>query len=111
MSLVAASTIHGRRRCARAALVPRSVRTTGVGVRHADVDDLAAVLDERAATSEGVACVIGMPSLPDTARIRSSSARSAKGLGFDLVDRSSADSAVDRYVAMTRATQQLVVLR
>ncbi|WP_328814162.1 RNA polymerase recycling motor ATPase HelR [Rhodococcus sp. NBC_00297] len=99
--------------------VPRSVRSTGVSVRHAGIDDLDAIVDEWAATSEGVACVIGMPSLPDTRRIRSLSARSAKGLEFDLVvlvdrpgiDPTGVDRAVDRYVAMTRATQRLVVLK
>ncbi len=93
--------------------VPRSVRSTGVVVRHAGVDDLDAILDEWAAAGEGVACVIGMPARPDTERIRSLSARSVKGLEFDLVvlvEGPGVDSAVDRYVAMTRATRQLVVL-
>ncbi|WP_285185865.1 RNA polymerase recycling motor ATPase HelR [Rhodococcus sp. MEB041] len=93
--------------------VPRSVRSTGVGVRQAGVDDLDAILDEWAAAGEGVACVIGVPARPDTERIRSLSARSVKGLEFDLVvlvEGPGVDSAVDRYVAMTRATRQLVVL-
>ena len=63
-------------------------------------------------------CVIGDPTLRRRRdRVRSLTPRLAKGLEFDLVvlvDPQSfgegIEGAVDRYVAMTRATQQLVVL-
>jgi DNA helicase IV len=61
--------------------------------------------------------VIGEPSYPDSGRVRSLTPVLAKGLEFDrvvLVEPASwgegVEGAVDRYVAMTRATQQLVVL-
>lgn len=98
--------------------VPTSVRSTGVPVRRAPVGErdeiLAAWLDEHA---EGTACVIGDPSFPATDRVRSLTPELAKGLEFDLVVLVDPDAfgegiegGVDRYVAMTRATQQLVVL-
>ena len=98
--------------------VPTSIRRTGVPVVHGSVTDLGTVLDEwLAAHAEGIACVIGDPGLPTTQRVRSLTPELAKGLEFDLVvlvdPRRFGDGiegAVDRYVAMTRATQQLVVL-
>ncbi|GEL98188.1 RNA polymerase recycling motor ATPase HelR [Cellulomonas terrae] len=94
--------------------VPTSVRSTGVPVRRGPVSDLAAVLAEH---TTGVACVIGDPTFEGTARVRSLTPELAKGLEFDLVVLVDPESfgtgiegAVDRYVAMTRATQQLVVL-
>lgn len=98
--------------------VPTSVRSTGVPVRRAPVGErdeiLAAWLDEHA---EGTACVIGDPSFPETDRVRSLTPELVKGLEFDLVVLVDPDAfgagiegGVDRYVAMTRATQQLVVL-
>jgi DNA helicase IV len=61
--------------------------------------------------------VIGDPSFAATSRVRSLSPVLAKGLEFDLVVLvdpqtfgEGIEGAVDRYVAMTRATQQLVVL-
>lgn len=94
--------------------VPTSVRSTGVPVRHGAASDLGAVLAEH---TTGIACVIGDPTFPGTARVRSLSPELAKGLEFDLVVLVDPESfgtgiegAVDRYVAMTRATQQLVVL-
>jgi DNA helicase IV len=98
--------------------VPTSVRSTGLPVVHGRVADLPAVLDEwLAAHGEGIACVIGDPTFPATPRVRSLSPELAKGLEFDLVvlvDPQAfgvgIEGAVDRYVAMTRATQQLVVL-
>jgi superfamily I DNA/RNA helicase len=70
-----------------------------------------------AAHAEGTACVIGDPTYAGTSRIRSLSPEHVKGLEFDLVvlvdpERfgTGIEGAVDRYVAMTRATQQLVVL-
>ncbi|MEG9226546.1 RNA polymerase recycling motor ATPase HelR [Aeromicrobium sp. Sec7.5] len=101
--------------------VPTSVRASGVPVEHRPVSDLAAVLrDWLASGDEGVACVIGSaaPALPVTSeRVRSLTPALAKGLEFDLVvlidpERfgTGTEGAVDRYVAMTRATQRLVVL-
>ena len=72
--------------------------------------------------AEGRACVIGDPSFEGSARIRSLSPEHVKGLEFDLVvlvephrfgsgaGGAGIEGAVDRYVAMTRATQQLVIL-
>ncbi|ONI76597.1 AAA family ATPase [Kribbella sp. ALI-6-A] len=98
--------------------VPTSIRTSGLPVVHGSVDDLDKILD--AWTSEhpeGVACVIGDPAFEATPRIRSLTPVLAKGLEFDLVVLidpetfgSGIEGAVDRYVAMTRATRQLVVL-
>lgn len=98
--------------------VPTSVRSSGIPVRHGSAAELPAVLREwEAEHAEGVGCVIGAPSFPGTARVRSLAPALAKGLEFDLVvlvdhDRfgTGVEGAVDRYVAMTRATQQLVVL-
>ncbi|WP_260805973.1 RNA polymerase recycling motor ATPase HelR [Nocardioides sp. SLBN-35] len=98
--------------------VPTSVRSTGVPVEYAVRTDLPAILDEWERTHpEGIACVIGDPGLTPTARVRSLSPEHAKGLEFDLVvlvepERfgTGIEGAVDRYVAMTRATQRLVVI-
>ncbi|WP_062292409.1 RNA polymerase recycling motor ATPase HelR [Demequina phytophila] len=98
--------------------VPRSIREGGLPVEHGRRADLAAVLESWLAThAEGVACVIGDPTVPDGDRIRSLTPADAKGLEFDLVvvvePASFGDGltgAVDRYVAMTRATRELVVL-
>jgi RNA helicase len=98
--------------------VPTSVRSTGVPVVHGPVSDLHAVLDTwLAAHAEGTACVIGDPTFSGTARVRSLTPELAKGLEFDLVVLvdpeafgTGTEGAVDRYVAMTRATQRLVVL-
>jgi hypothetical protein len=98
--------------------VPTSIRSTGVPVVHGPVSDLDAVLDTwLAAHAEGIGCVIGDPTFPGTARVRSLTPELAKGLEFDLVVLVDPEAfgegtqgAVDRYVAMTRATQQLVVL-
>jgi hypothetical protein len=100
--------------------VPESVRSTGVPVVHGAAADLDAVVEAWLAENpdgEGVACVIGAPDFPERPRVRSLTPELAKGLEFDLVvlvdpDRfgDGVEGAVDRYVAMTRATQQLVVL-
>ncbi|MFF9640585.1 RNA polymerase recycling motor ATPase HelR [Kitasatospora aureofaciens] len=99
--------------------VPTSVRSSGIPVRHGSVAELAEVLDGWLAEhDEGVACVIGAPGFEERARVRSLTPELAKGLEFDLVVLvdpeafgEGVEGAVDRYVAMTRATRQLVVLR
>lgn len=99
--------------------VPTSVRRAGIPVHHGAVDELDAIIADWAATHpEGVACVIGAPDYPGTERVRSLTPETAKGLEFDLVvlidpERfgGGIEGAVDRYVAMTRATQRLVILR
>ncbi len=98
--------------------VPISVRSTGVPVTYGAATELGSVLDGwQARSTDGLACVIGDPSFSGTARVRSLTPELAKGLEFDLVVLVDPDrfgggvrGAVDRYVAMTRATQQLVVL-
>ncbi|HKT03430.1 MAG TPA: RNA polymerase recycling motor ATPase HelR [Rugosimonospora sp.] len=98
--------------------VPTSIRSGGLPVVHGSVSDLAPVLDAwLAAHADGIACVIGDPAFRATARVRSLAPELAKGLEFDLVVLvdpeafgGGIEGAVDRYVAMTRATQQLVIL-
>lgn len=98
--------------------VPTSIRSSGLPVLHGSVADLGPILDTWLAEhAEGIACVIGDPTFRATPRVRSLTPELAKGLEFDLVVLVDPDSfgdgiegAVDRYVAMTRATQQLVVL-
>jgi DNA helicase IV len=101
--------------------VPTSIRSTGAPVEHRPLRELGSILDAWLAhDGEGVACVIGVddPGLSaDPSRVRFLTPVLAKGLEFDLVvlvDPSGfgegIEGAVDRYVAMTRATQRLVVL-
>ncbi|MGW7458925.1 RNA polymerase recycling motor ATPase HelR [Streptomyces sp. NPDC054797] len=103
--------------------VPASIRSSGIPVVHGSVADLDSVLDTwLAAHAEGIACVIAAGGLDDATfaarpRVRSLTPALSKGLEFDLVvliDPGSfgegVEGAVDRYVAMTRATQRLVVL-
>jgi DNA helicase IV len=98
--------------------VPTSIRHSGVPVLHASVAERDRILGTwRADHAEGIACVIGDPTFTPTGRVRSLTPELAKGLEFDLVVLIDPDTfgagiegAVDRYVAMTRATQQLVVL-
>ncbi|WP_189850959.1 RNA polymerase recycling motor ATPase HelR [Streptomyces omiyaensis] len=102
--------------------VPTSVRASGLPVVHGPADDLDAVLDDwLAGHADGVACVIAagghLPPLGDRPRVRALTPSLSKGLEFDLVvlldpERfgEGIEGAVDRYVAMTRATQRLVVL-
>lgn len=101
------------------AQVPTAVRSTGVPVGHGAVADLDGLLTTWLAEHpEGVACVVGADrDVPGAPRVRSLSPAEAKGLEFDLVvlvdpERwgGGVTGAVDRYVAMTRATQRLVVL-
>jgi hypothetical protein len=99
--------------------VPTSVRSSGLPVVRQSVSQLASVLDSWLAEhTEGVACVISADHLvPGTPRVRSLTPLLSKGLEFDLVVLIDPDEfgtgiegAVDHYVAMTRATQQLVIL-
>jgi len=93
--------------------VPTSIRSSGLPVKRGARAERDAILDEwMARHDDGVACVIGDPSFTGSARVSSLTPVLAKGLEFDLVVlvRPSDWTAVDQYVAMTRATQQLVIL-
>ncbi len=98
--------------------VPTSIRSTGVPVAHGSASDLDSVLHTwLAARADGIGCVIGDPAFRATSRIRSLTPQLSKGLEFDLVVLidpeafgQDIEGAVDRYVAMTRATQRLVIL-
>jgi superfamily I DNA/RNA helicase len=98
--------------------VPTSIRSGGVPVVHGSATDLDAVLDGWLAEhDDGIACVIGAPAFRTRPRVRSLTPELSKGLEFDLVVLidpenfgEGIEGAVDRYVAMTRATQRLVIL-
>jgi superfamily I DNA/RNA helicase len=103
--------------------VPAAIRSSGLPVVHGPASDLGSILDSwLAAHAEGIACVIGDPTFLENAvqatpRVRALTPELSKGLEFDLVVLVDPESfgtgiegAVDRYVAMTRATQQLVIL-
>ncbi|SCL37986.1 DNA helicase IV [Micromonospora pallida] len=98
--------------------VPTSIRSSGIPVVRGSAAELGSILDAwLVAHAEGTACVIGDPTFRATPRVRSLTPELAKGLEFDLVVLVDPDAfgegvegAVDRYVAMTRATQQLVLL-
>ncbi|MFE6783021.1 RNA polymerase recycling motor ATPase HelR [Streptomyces sp. NPDC057680] len=98
--------------------VPTSVRSSGVPVVHGSMTERDAILDEWLdAHADGTACVIGDPRFRPRPRVQSLTPSLSKGLEFDLVvlvdpERfgTGIGGAVDRYVAMTRATRQLVVL-
>jgi superfamily I DNA/RNA helicase len=118
--------------------VPVSIRSSGVPVMHGSASNLGSILDTwLAAHADGIACVIGDPTFLEstalestalentalestaraTSRVRSLTPELSKGLEFDLVVLidpeafgEGIEGAVDRYVAMTRATQQLVIL-
>jgi hypothetical protein len=103
--------------------VPTSIRSGGVPVVHGSASDLRSILDAwLAAHDSGIACVISATDIKDgtfraTSRVRSLTPELSKGLEFDLVVLidpeafgEGIEGAVDRYVAMTRATQRLVIL-
>jgi superfamily I DNA/RNA helicase len=103
--------------------VPTSIRSSGLPVAHGSTADLDRILASWLAEhADGVACVISAaaveaPTLERSGRVRLLTPELSKGLEFDLVvlidpDRLGTDieGTVDRYVAMTRATQQLVIL-
>ncbi len=99
--------------------VPTSIRSSDVPVVHGSMSDLSSILDSWLDEhADGIACVIGDPTFRGTSRVRSVTPELSKGLEFDLVvlvdpERfgTGVEGAVDRYVAMTRATQRLVILR
>ncbi|MBM6623197.1 AAA family ATPase [Micrococcaceae bacterium RIT802] len=117
---VAEREIHG---AIPDANVPTSIRSTGLPVRRGTASEAAGVLtDWLEKAADGSACVIpaagkapaGIPADP---RIRSLTPELVKGLEFDLVVLvdpadfgTGVEGYVDRYVAMTRATRELVVL-
>ncbi|WP_418896249.1 RNA polymerase recycling motor ATPase HelR [Streptomyces cupreus] len=98
--------------------VPTSIRRSGIPVLHGPLSDRDAIIESwLAANDDGIACVIGDPTFRATPRVRSLTPELSKGLEFDLVVvvdpekfGEGIEGAVDRYVAMTRATQRLVVL-
>ena len=108
--------------------VPTSIRSGGVPVVHGRTSDLGSILDTWLDThADGIACVIDANGIEDdtfkaTSRVRSLTPEHSKGLEFDLVVLidpetfgkgavgTGIEGTVDRYVAMTRATQQLVIL-
>jgi hypothetical protein len=98
--------------------VPTSIRSSGVPVTHRTTAELGPILESWLAEhAEGTACVVGDPTFPTSERVLSLTPELAKGLEFDLVVLvnpqafgEGIEGAVDRYVAMTRATQRLVVL-
>ncbi|MGI9007010.1 MAG: RNA polymerase recycling motor ATPase HelR [Streptosporangiaceae bacterium] len=98
--------------------VPVSIRGSGAPVIRGSASERVSILSTwLAAHAEGIAAVIGDPTFPAAPRARSLTPELSKGLEFDLVILIDADAfgkgiegAVDRYVAMTRATQQLVIL-
>jgi hypothetical protein len=112
--------------------VPTSIRSSGLPVVYGAVSELGEILDGwLAAHADGIACVIGDPVPVDivdvvdvdrgASRVRSLTPELSKGLEFDLVVLIDPEKwgkgididiegAVDRYVAMTRATQRLVIL-
>ncbi len=98
--------------------VPTSIRHSGIPVIHGSTSDMALILDRwLTENTDGIACVIGDPTYETIPRVRSLTPELAKGLEFDLVILidpaefgGGIEGAVDRYVAMTRATQQLVIL-
>ena len=98
--------------------VPTSIRRTGVPVRlgrRNELDDVVAEWERR--NDDGTAVVIGAPDFAPRERVRSLDPVRVKGLEFDLVVLvdpagwgEGLTGAVDRYVAMTRTTQRLVIL-
>jgi hypothetical protein len=98
--------------------VPTSIRESGIPVLHSPAGERDRIIEAWLAEhAEGTAVVIGDPTYADTPRVRSLTPVLAKGLEFDLVvlvdpDRfgDGIEGAVDRYVAKTRATQQLVIV-
>lgn len=101
--------------------VPTSIRSTGIPVAYGSVSELNTVIENWLAdNADGVACIISMAGheLPISDRVRLLSPELVKGLEFDLVVLVDPDTfgagvegTVDRYVAMTRSTNHLVILQ
>lgn len=103
--------------------VPTSIRTGGMPVRRGTTADLGPLLDHWLEDAgDGSACVVAVPGkpladLPGDPRIRLLTPELVKGLEFDLVVLvdpgdlgTGIEGTVDRYVSMTRATRELVIL-
>ena len=103
--------------------VPMSIRSSGFPVEHRPIADLDPIVELWLTENpDGTVCVIDDNKVEtgrfrEPARVRWLTPQLSKGLEFDLViliDPETFDvgveGAVDRYVAMTRATQRLVVL-
>ncbi|MDT0573978.1 RNA polymerase recycling motor ATPase HelR [Streptomyces sp. DSM 3412] len=106
--------------------VPTSIRSNGIPVEHTRTSDVEVALGSTldawlSANADGTACVITAPGsatrIPPTPRVRQLTPELSKGLEFDLVVLvdpetfgEGIEGAVDHYVAMTRATQRLVIL-
>jgi superfamily I DNA/RNA helicase len=104
--------------------VPTSIRSRVGSVLHRPTEDLRPILDSWLAEhADGIACVISAAGVAldgpaAWSRVQWLTPELSKGLEFDLVVLvdpetfgDGIEGAVDRYVAMTRATQQLVILR
>lgn len=103
--------------------VPTSIRSGGAPVEYGNISQLSSILDSwLTEQADGVACVISAAGVAgntfqQTSRVRSLTPELSKGLEFDLVVLvdpadfgAGIEGAVDHYVAMTRATQRLVIL-
>lgn len=100
--------------------VPTSIRSSELPVVHGSVAELDSILNAWLdAHADGIACVISKDegSYPASPRVRWLTPELVKGLEFDLVLLINPEKfgvgiegAVDRYVAMTRATQELAIL-
>ncbi|NKG20208.1 RNA polymerase recycling motor ATPase HelR [Paeniglutamicibacter terrestris] len=98
--------------------VPQSIRTGGAPVERGSVADLSVRLEAWLVQHPtGHAAVIGHPNFAPRPRVASLTPVLAKGLEFDLVIvvnpqdfGTGITGAVDRYVAMTRATGTLLIL-
>lgn len=127
---IMAEAAPGIRAAVPDANVPTSIRSSGSPVEHLTLGELHATLESWAAEHpEASACIIHAEDAPARTtvavdaelahhpRVRRLTPELAKGLEFDLVLLVEPDDfaegiegAVDRYVAMTRATRRLVVL-
>ncbi|MFZ2511099.1 MAG: RNA polymerase recycling motor ATPase HelR [Gordonia sp. (in: high G+C Gram-positive bacteria)] len=103
------------------AAVPESIRSNGLPVRECTGAELPVLLARWLSANEGTVCVIGtaerLGSLPAHPRVSRVLPSDTSGLEFDLVAAwAPADfgaglpGAVSRYIAMTRATAELVIV-
>lgn len=101
--------------------IPESLRDNGIGVRTIGYDELATALTEWLAANSGLVGIVAAalpPDLPDDSRITRLAPDSTSGLEYDLVVVCSPagygaglSGAVSRYIAMTRATREMVIVR